>query len=95
MISISSTEFEYSDITTIFIDKKYTDAVELCPDCANSKFKIKTCVVKYDIEVMFKHLLFILDINENELLSLSDKILNIFKDEILININENNNNQLK
>ena len=95
LISISSSELEYSDISTIFIDKKYTDAVELCPVCANNKFKIKTCSVKYNIEETPKYLLFILDINETELLSLSDKILNIFKDEILIDIKENNIDQLK
>ena len=95
LISISSTELEYSDITTIFIDKKYTDGVEFCPDCANNRFKIKTCSIKYDIEEMPKYLLFILDIDESELLSLSANILNIFKDEIKIDIKENNINQIK
>ena len=65
LISISLIKFEYSDITTIFIDKKYTDVVELYPEFTKSKFKIKTCAVKYDIELMPKYLLFILDINEN------------------------------
>ena len=49
LISISSTELEYSDITTIFIDKKFTDALEFYLDC-DSKFKIKTCSVNYDID---------------------------------------------
>ena len=47
-ITISSDELDYNDISSIFIDKKYTEANECCQNCANTKFKIKTCSVKYN-----------------------------------------------
>ena len=82
---------EYDDISTIFLDKKFTDANELCPDCSKEKFKKKTCSVKYNIKSMSKYLMFILDIDNQELIALSDNILNIFKEEILINNNNKDN----
>ena len=53
--SISSTELEYSDITTIFIDKKYTKSLWNYVLILQSKCYIKICAVKYDIEVMPKY----------------------------------------
>ena len=41
LIPISSKELEYDDISTIFLNKKFTDANELCPDCLKEKFKKK------------------------------------------------------
>ena len=43
LIIISSDNLDYKDISSIFIDKKYTEAIESCPNCANTKFLIKTC----------------------------------------------------
>jgi hypothetical protein len=40
---------------------------------------------------MSKYLMFILDIDNQELIALSDNILNIFKEEILINNNNKDN----
>ena len=92
LITISADELHYENISNIFIDKKYTDAIELCPSCSNNNFKIKTCTIKYNIASFPNYLMFILDIKSNELSSLSEFILNIFKGSITIINNDINYN---
>ena len=60
--------------------------------CSNNNFKIKTCTIKYNIHSFPNYLMFILDINSNQLSSLSEFILNIFKDSITIINNDVNYN---
>lgn len=46
LIPISSTELEYDDISTIFLDKKLTDANELFLDYSEEKFKYIRCLYR-------------------------------------------------
>ena len=91
IITISADELQYENISYIFLDKKYTDAIELCPICSNSYFKIKTCTVKYNVESLPNYLIFILDVDSSQLFALSESILKIFDNTININNNDNNN----
>ena len=91
LITISADELQYENISNIFLDKKYTDAIELCPICSNSYFKIKTCKVKYNVESLPYYLIFILDVDSSQLFELSESILKIFDNTININNNDINN----
>ena len=94
LITISADELQYENISNIFLDKKYTDAIELCPICSNSYFKIKTCMVKYNVESLPNYLIFILDVDSSQLFALSESILKIFDNTININNNDINNQYL-
>ena len=72
------------------MDKKYTDAIEICPNCNNKNFKIKTCTAKCNIQSFPNYLIFIIVINNEELSTLPEFLLNIIKENINIINNEFN-----
>ena len=88
LIEIQKEYLEYDSINTIYIDKQFSDDIELCPICSKkNNFSKKTCNIYYDIISKPAYLFFILDIESDELCEFKDNILNIFTEEIVFDSN--------